>query len=119
PVRALRFPRGVPHKEWKLYEMRPANADVKYPWELARSQHWVTLGQAFQLSGDERFAREIAAELDDFVSANPVGVGINWTCTMDVGIRAVNWALGLELVHSSRDLDDAFWRRGYGALFDH
>ena len=31
PVRRLRFPRGVPHKQWNLYEMRPGNADVKYP----------------------------------------------------------------------------------------
>jgi uncharacterized heparinase superfamily protein len=119
PVRRLRFPRGVPFKEWKLYEMRPGNADVKYPWELARCQHWVTLGQAFQLSSDERFAREIARELDDFVEANPVGIGINWTCTMDVALRAVSWALGLELVHQSRDLDAPFWRRAYAALFDH
>src|SRR5262249_61977746 len=49
PVRGLRFPRGVPYKEWNLYEMRPANADIKYPWELGRCQNWVTLGQACQL----------------------------------------------------------------------
>ncbi len=119
PVRQLRFPRGVPYKEWKLYEMRPGSADVKYPWELARCQHWATLGQAFQLTGDERFAREIARELDDVVEANPVGIGINWTCTMDVALRAVSWALGLELVHLSRDLDSRFWTRAYSALFDH
>jgi hypothetical protein len=119
PVRRLRFPRGVPHKQWKLYEMRPANADVKYPWELARCQHWVTLGQAFQLSGDERFAREIARELDDFVQANPVGIGINWTCTMDVALRAVSWTLGLALIDQSRDLDESFRHRAYSALFDH
>ena len=119
PVRRLRFPRGVPYKAWKLYEMRPANADVKYPWELARCQHWVTLGQAFQLSGDERFPREIARELDDFVEANPVGIGINWTCTMDVALRAVSWALGLELVQASGHLDSAFWHRASEALFDH
>src|SRR5205814_7294220 len=58
PVRRLRFPRGVPHKTWNLYEMRPGNADVKYPWELARCQHWATLGQAFHLTADQRFARE-------------------------------------------------------------
>jgi uncharacterized heparinase superfamily protein len=119
PVRHLRFPRGVPHKQWNLYEMRPKNADIKYPWELGRCQHWVTLGQAFQLTGDERFAREIASELDDFVEANPVGVGVNWTCTMDVALRAVSWANGLELVRASRGLDDAFWERAYSALFDH
>ena len=118
PVRQLRFPRGVHHKAWKLYEMRPGNADVKYPWELARCQHWVTLGQAYRLTGDEQYAREIAAQLDDFVEVNPVGVGINWTCTMDVGLRAVSWVIALDLVRGSR-LDTAFWARASAALFDH
>ena len=118
PVRRLRFPRGVPYKEWKLYEMRPQNADIKYPWELARCQHWATLGQAFAFTGDERFAIEIARELDDFVEANPVGIGVNWTCTMDVALRALNWAIGFELVRSSASLDAAFWARAYAALYD-
>lgn len=119
PVRGLRFPRGVHYKAWNLYEMRPGNADVKYPWELARCQHCVTLGQAYRLTGDERFAAEIAAELDDFAAANPVCVGINWTCTMDVGLRAVSWVIALDLVRDSRALTDAFWARAYAALFDH
>jgi len=118
PVRHLRFPRGIPHKEWKLYEMRPANADVKYPWELARCQHWPVLAQAFQLTGDERYALEIAHELDDFVEANPVGIGINFTCTMDVAIRAVNWAIALQMIRQSVSLDPSFWRRAYRALYD-
>jgi len=118
PVRGLRFPRGVPHREWKLYEMRPKNADVKYPWELARCQHWPVLGQAFALTGDERFSDEIAHELDDFVEANPIGIGINFTCTMDVAIRALNWAIALELIHGSARRDRHFWKRAYSALYD-
>jgi hypothetical protein len=119
PVRQLRFPRGVPSKEWKLYEMRPGNADVKYPWELARSHHWVTLAQAWQLSRDARFAREIVDQLDDFVEANPVGMGINWTCTMDVAIRAANWCLAIALALDCAALEESFWRRAYSALYDH
>ena len=118
PVRGLRFPRGVPYKDWKLYDMRPGNADVKYPWELARCQHWATLGQAFLITGDERFAHEIFRQLDDFVDANPVGIGINWTCTMDVALRAVSWAVGLDLVRGA-SLDEASWERAFRALFDH
>ena len=118
PVRRLRFPTGVHHKAWKLYEMRPGNADVKYPWELARCQHWVTLAQACRLSGDARFAIEIGHQLDDFVEANPVGVGINWTCTMDVGLRAVSWVIALDLIRGEA-LDAAFWSRASAALFDH
>ena len=119
PVRQLRFPRGIPHKRWKLFEMRPGNADVKYPWELSRSQHWITLAQAWQLTRDERFAREIANELKDFIEANPVGVGINWTCTMDVAIRAANWCLALSILQDCPCLDNPFWRRAYEVLCDH
>ena len=119
PVRQLRFPRGVHHKDWKLYEMRPGNADVKYPWELARCQHWVTLGQAWRLARDPRFFREIVNELDDFMEANPVGVGVNWTCTMDVAIRAVNWVIAIDLIRDSDAIGDDFLARGYGALFEH
>lgn len=119
PVRGLRFPTGIPHREWKLYEMRPANADIKYPWELARCQHWPTLGQAWCLTSDPRFAVELANQLDDFVEANPVGIGINWTCTMDVALRAANWCLGLALVMDCPALDEAFRRRAYRAVFDH
>jgi hypothetical protein len=117
PVRGLRFPRGIRHSEWKLYEMRPGNADVKYPWELARCQHWITLGQAFLLSREERFAVEIARELDDFVEANPVGFGINFTCTMDVAIRAVNWAIALQMIRGSVVFDVPFRVRAYRALY--
>ncbi len=119
PVRNLRFPGGIACEKWDLYKMRPGQADIKYPWELARCQHWPVLGQAFRLTRDERYAHEIAQELDDFVDANPVGVGVNWTCTMDEAIRAVNWAIGLELVRDATSLDDGFWHRAYGGLFDH
>jgi hypothetical protein len=119
PVRRLRFPQRVPHKQWNLLEMRPGNADVKYPWELGRCQHWVVLGQAYLLTGEERFAGEIARELDDFVEANPTGLGINWTCTMDVGLRAVSWTIALDLIRRCDALDEAFWIRAYTALFDH
>src|SRR5581483_8434674 len=119
PVRRLRFPAGVPHKEWNLLQMRPGNADVKYPRELARCQHWPTLAQAFRFTGDDRFAVEIARELDDFVEANPTGVGVNWTCTMDVGLRVVSWTIALESVCAGAALSDDFWLRAYRALYDH
>lgn len=119
PLRRLRFSRTVPKRDWNFSKMQPGNADIKYPWELSRCQHWPTLGQAFLLTKDDRFALEIARELDDFTEANPAGVGVNWTCTMDVGLRAVSWTIGLELVRASTALDEAFWARAFSALYDH
>jgi len=119
PITKLRFPQGIPHKQWNLLEMRPGSADIKLPWELGRCQHWVTLGQAYRLTEDDRYAREIADELADFMVANPIGIGINWTCTMDVALRALNWALGLALIRSCETLPPDFWQSAYSALFAH
>ena len=68
--------------------------DVKVPWELSRCQHFTTLGQAYWLTGDERYPREFAAEVTDWVARNPWGYGVNWACTMDVALRAVSWIWG-------------------------
>ncbi len=91
------FPSASRIGEWNLLEMRPGLADVKFPWELGRCQHWVPLAQAFRITGDARYATEVFDQHDDFMEANPVGLGVNWTCTMDVAIRAFNWAIALEL----------------------
>ena len=119
PVQQLRFPERVPYRDWDLYEMRPGLADIKLPWELSRCQHWAVLGQAYRLSGDERYAREIVNQLDDFVESNPVGLGVNWTCTMDVSIRAANWIIGLALIEGSTALDTEARRRAFDELFRH
>ena len=115
-----RFPSGFPYKTWNPDTMRPApDADIKLPWELARCQHLPCLAQAWQLTGDVRFAREIADQIDDFMEANPVGSGVNWLCTMDVAIRAFNWAVALDLAGGCAELQGDVGLRAYGALFDH
>jgi hypothetical protein len=118
PVAGLRFPQRVPLSAWNFEQMRPAGADIKLPWELARCQHWPVLGQAYRLTRDDRFASEIARELRDFMDANPVGTAVNWACTMDVALRAANWAVALEMIRCA-DLPEDFWHFAYEALFDH
>lgn len=118
PVRQLRFPTNVPYKDWNLFEMRPANADIKYPWELARCQHFLTLGQAFTLTGDDQYAVELTNQCRDFIEANPVGLGINWTCTMDVAIRAANWCLALNLISLSNAVSPEAWKQVYRHMFE-
>jgi len=118
PVKNLRFPNRVPYKEWRLYEMRPGLADIKHPWELARCQHFPILAQAYRITGRAEFGTEIVDEIVDFMEANPEGVGIHWTSSMDVAIRAANWALALEdLRHAG--LEHPETSRAYRALFDH
>lgn len=107
----LRFPTGFPHKSWDMASMRPGLADIKHPWELARCQHWPLLAQAWALTGDGRYGLEIAHQLEDFVADNPIGQGVNWVCTMDVALRAANWAVSLQILQPWQGPDAEFWSR--------
>lgn len=66
------------------------NADVKIPWELSRFQHLFTLGKAYWITDDLRYYEESKKEILDWIEKNPVYYSVNWTCAMDVAIRAVN-----------------------------
>ena len=94
--------------------------DVKVPWELSRCQHFTRLGQAYWLSGDERYAREFVAETTDWIAANPLSFGVNWACAMDVALRAVSWIWGFHFfAGASACADAAFRGRFLRALFMH
>lgn len=76
--------------------------DVKVPWELSRCQHFGVLGQAYWLTGDERYAQEYVDEISDWIDRNPWGQGVNWICAMDVALRAANWIWGFYFFAGSR-----------------
>ena len=107
-------------REWPLLYCRDIeylelerSSDVKVPWELSRAQHVPTLGQAYWLTGDERYAREFVAEVDDWIEGNPLGYGVNWACAMDVALRAVSWAWGFFMMGDSAACRDAGFRRSF------
>jgi hypothetical protein len=86
----------------------PGGYDLKVPWELSRCQHFVWLGQAYWLTGDEKYTREFRAEIEDWITQNRPEFGVNWACSMDIAIRAVNWLWGYAFFQSSPVLDDDF-----------
>jgi Heparinase II/III-like protein/Heparinase II/III N-terminus len=94
-------------------------ADIKVPWELSRFSHAVTLGQAFQLSGDETYLREYVRQVNDWIDHNPARRGVNWACTMDVAIRAANWLAALSLFRGEGRLTDDFLIRIHKSLLMH
>jgi Heparinase II/III-like protein/Heparinase II/III N-terminus len=65
-------------------------SDVKVPWELSRFQHLPLLAASGHVD-------EVGAQLESWIAANPVELGVNWTTTMDVAIRAANWVATLAL----------------------
>jgi hypothetical protein len=50
--------------------------DKKIVWELNRHQYFCTLGQAYWLTGDERYAQVFMSHVADWIKSNPPKVGI-------------------------------------------
>ena len=66
--------------------------DVKVPWELSRLQWLIPAGQAWLLTGDERFASGCREVLEQWISANPCALSVNWACTMEAAMRIFTWS---------------------------
>jgi len=86
----------------------PPGTDIKVPWELSRCQHFAALALADRLEGNGRFKEELKRQLGSWIEANPCGYGVNWVCTMDVGIRAVNWLMSLSVLSGGADENESF-----------
>ncbi len=100
----------------------PPGVDVKIPWELSRCHHFVTLGLADLLTGNPKYFQEYKSQTLHWLTANPAGCGVNWMCSMDIAIRAINWITAIQLFNprfSTKEesnfikrLDEALWIAG-------
>lgn len=110
-------------KKWdkKYYrEIRSIKgADIKVPWELSRGQHLLWLGEAYLLTDEKKYAKEIVDEINWWIDDNPFMYSVNWTCAMDVGFRAVNWMFALNMISKSDYLNATFVDKVSHSLWQH
>jgi hypothetical protein len=106
PVHNKRAPRKlwyeVPYLDFNVV------GDVKITWELNRHQHFVTLGKAFRLTRDEKYAREFVSEFYSWMAVNPYPVGVNWASSLEVAFRTLSWLWARELFADSSSLPEQF-----------
>src|SRR5687767_3931131 len=65
--------------------------DIKYLWEPNRHVHLVTLAQAWALSGDGKYLRYLAVQLESWFVSCPYPLGPNWASSLEAAIRLINW----------------------------
>ncbi len=92
-------------------------SDIKTIWELSRFQFATALAQMEVLTGDERYRQTFITLVDDWQRKNPYPQGPNWTCAMEVAIRAINILLAVELFHHTRPLPAPFLKTLYTLLY--
>ncbi len=114
----FRWPKGKYYKKY-IRINKNDNSDVKVPIELSRCHHLLWLGEAFLITKDEKYSDEIVNEIRNWITENPYAYSINWSCTMDVAIRAVNWMYALNMIITSKAVDDKFCRQIVKSLLEH
>jgi len=102
------------YTEMKYYGQRASNGeakgsaitgDVKYVWELNRHQHFVTLGKAYWLTQDEKYAAEFVQQCSSWTEQNHYLYGVNWTSALEAALRAMSWIWGYFFCLEAKAMD--------------
>ncbi|MBI4609211.1 MAG: alginate lyase family protein [Candidatus Rokubacteria bacterium] len=113
--------RRAPRVHWsRLDPLDPAAVgDSKVVWELNRHQWLVHLGQAYRLTGDERYAAAFARFIREWMRANPRGIGLNWASSLEVALRLISWCWALFLFRGSAALSRDLFAAMVGGIRAH
>ncbi|MEO7660317.1 MAG: alginate lyase family protein, partial [Pyrinomonadaceae bacterium] len=110
-----------PLKHWKLFDDLDSRetGNKKIVWELNRHQHFFTLGVAYWLTNDERFAEIFARQIESWIDENPPGMGINWASSLEVSFRAISWIWALQFFRDSPHLTADLFNKVLKVLYLH
>jgi Heparinase II/III N-terminus/Heparinase II/III-like protein len=95
------------HRDIKL--MRADGSDIRVLWELNRLGHFLPLACAYASTHDESYSAEFVTQLKSWNEQNPYGRGPNWTCAMEVALRAMNLLAAFEFFRKSPQMPVEFF----------
>jgi len=113
--------RRAPLEHWSRIDPmdRAIVGDHKVVWELNRHQWLLHWAQAYAFTRDESHAERIVQTLEEWLRANPPGLGVNWASSLELGIRLMSWCWILVLLRKSPALSPSFFARVLGAIHGH
>lgn len=114
PVSGRRWP--LVHWAGLDYRAHGELGDPRCVWEVNRCHHLVTLGRAFVLTREQKYAHAVWDAIASWIAANPPYFGVNWASPLEVAIRLMSWVMALDLVggegadeERARDLAVSVW----------
>jgi hypothetical protein len=93
--------------------------DIKVPWELSRFQYLFFLGQTYETTNDEKYAKKLSVLVNDWIDNNPYLFGANWVGPMEVAIRSINWVYAFNFFKNSKSITTSFWQKFIYSLYQH
>ena len=75
--------------------------DKKITWELNRHHYFLTLGRAYWLTNNERYAEVFVSHITSWMDDNPPKLGINWASSLEIAFRSISWLWALRFFADS------------------
>lgn len=72
--------------------------NIKYLWEPNRHLHIPALAQAYVLTGERTYADAVKTHIASWIEQCPPGRGANWSSSLELGIRLINWSIAWQLL---------------------
>ena len=96
----------TPLRHWSQLNYLDAQlaGDKKITWELNRHQYFTTLGRAYWLTNDERYAEVFISHVASWMDQNPPKLGINWASSLEIAFRSICWLWALQFFKESPSL---------------
>lgn len=88
----LHFGKTLDYRNEKLV------GNIKYLWEPNRHLQLVTLAQAYHLTGQQRYLDGVESQVRSWIDQCPYMKGPNWTSSLELAIRLINWSITWQLI---------------------
>ena len=107
------FPHGI---DWLF---QPGD-DVEFVYAFNRMEFWKTLGEAWLLTGNEKYPQTFARQLRNWVAEVPHDeVHAKAWRTIECGIRMEVWMKALKMMEDSQAVDDTLLELAFQSLREH
>ena len=95
----------IPNTEYRVPSLNlpPSTFDLKLIWEPARFGWAFTLGRAYHISGDEKYAKAFWRYFEIFDAGNPVNMGPQWMNGQEVAIRLMVFVWAAQIFGDSSE----------------
>lgn len=98
-------------KHWtQIPDFSPTAGDIKYVWEKSRFAFFYPLIR-YDFHTKEDLSETVFAEIDSWITANPINCGPNWRCSQEISLRVLNWTFALHYYKNSPALTEERFQR--------
>ncbi len=98
-------------KHWtQIPDFSPSAGDIKYVWEKSRFAFLYPLIR-YDFYTKEDLSETVFAEIDSWITENPINCGPNWRCSQEISLRVLNWTFALHYYKNSPALTEERFQR--------